>query len=102
MNSSTPNPQPDPLSSLAAKMKHRAKRAEEETALLAKIKAGTATPAEVERYENRPVVYHLYGGQVEVTAAPKLSVEEWKRKVARSKGHTGPLIAEEKPTGDPS
>jgi hypothetical protein len=50
------------------------------------------------------VVYHLYGGQVEVTAAPKLSVEQWKAKVARSKaqGHTGPLIAEDKPTGDPS
>jgi len=67
--------------------------------MLAKIKAGTATPEEIEKYENRPVIYRLYGGRLEVTAAPEMTVEQWKAKVARKRGHTGPLIAPDKTTG---
>lgn len=97
MNSSTPNPSPspDPLSALAQRMEGKVKRAAEEAALLTKIKAGTATPEEIEKYESRPVVYRLYGGTVEVTAAPEMSVEGWKAMLARRKGQQRPLLAPE-------
>ena len=74
---SSTNPQPDPLSSLVRRMKGRVRTLEEEAALLAKIKAGTATPEEIEKYENRPVRHLAFGGMVEVTTAPPMTLEQW-------------------------
>jgi hypothetical protein len=75
------------------------KRSAEEARLLQRIKAGTATPEEIDRYEHRPIVYHLYGGTVQVTAAPEMNVEQWKAMLARKRGHDRPLIAPDESTG---
>lgn len=69
--------QPDPLSSLVRRMSSRVRALEEEAAILAKIKSGTATEAEIDKYENRPVRHLAFGGMVEVTSAPPMTMEQW-------------------------
>lgn len=74
--SSTPNP-PDPLSGLLKGMQRTMDRDAEFKALAAKVKAKTATPEEVEKYERWPMKTLTFGGAVEITHSRPLTVEEW-------------------------
>lgn len=53
------------------------RRSDEFASLEAKMKAGTATPEEVEKYERWPVKLRTCGGRVEITMSRPMSVGEW-------------------------
>lgn len=80
---SSTSPQPDPLSSLLQSMKNRVRTARSEEALAEKVRTGTATPEEIERFEQRPVKRITLDGMVEYTGAPEMSVDQWKAAIER-------------------
>lgn len=67
-------------------MKGTLRRDAEYRALAAKVKAGTATETERLHFENWPRILVLDGGRVRLTVAPEMTLEQWKERVARSRG----------------
>ncbi len=70
--------------------------------LAEKIKAGTATAAEIERFENRPVVFTTSGGAVQITAPPPMTPEQWKAAIPRINAAEQERAAERRKSIDPS
>jgi len=58
-------------------MERTADRDAEFRALQAKVKSGTATPEEADKFARWPMKTRTCGGTVEITHTRQLTVEEW-------------------------